>query len=64
MKQSTIEERDRTNVERKVIGEGQRLSYEFKKKRDIFSVKNNKNLIISKFMLMRFILVDLGDRDI
>lgn len=51
------------NVERKVIGEGQRLSYEFKKK-DIFSVKNNKNLIICKLMLMLFILVDLGDREI
>lgn len=52
------------NVERKVIGGGQRLSYVFKKKRDIFSVKNNKNLIICKLMLMLFILVDLGDRDI
>lgn len=52
------------NEERKVIGGGQRLSYVFKKKRDIFSVKNNKNLIICKLMLMLFILVDLGDRDI
>lgn len=49
------------NVERKVKAKDCLMSL---KKTDIFSVKNNKNLIISKFMLMRFILVDLGDRDI